>query len=521
MHSKRAMSRRAFVGTSAGTGLLLGLGELPGLRNLPMVSSAEASQVKKTVTFTSDIEPTVRFLEDTPRDRILEELLVRVKKDLSYRETVAALFLAGIRNIPGSALAHHRNVGGALHAVLVVHSAHLASLNSVDRERWLPILWAVDNFKHEQSQPKRVNASRRPTWQMPPLDESTIPTGTKARAAFVEAMENWDEGAADVAAAGLARSSGSSEVFDLLCRYGSRDYRYIGHKAIFVANAWRTLQSVGWRHAEPVLRSLARALTAYWHSKGHPARSELRADRCWRRNTESIAGVRVGWQSGNIDESASTEFLATLRQGSDVEASDQAVELLNQRVSPHSLWDSIKCAACEMIMRKPNFGTLHASTTMNALHYTFQTSGNDETRRLILLQAAGFATLFREDSNQRLTHSERIDGIEPIDVEPDPADALDEIFMSLETDRLKAARKALSYLQNDGDPTPLIQRAQQLINRKGDNAHDYKFASAVREDFWSMSSPWRERQLAATLLLARGPREADTAVFQRIQTALG
>ena len=43
-------------------------------------------------------------------------------------------------------------------------------------------------------------------------------------------------------------------------RYGARDFRDIGHKAIYVANAWRTLQTIGWQHAEPVLRSLAYAL---------------------------------------------------------------------------------------------------------------------------------------------------------------------------------------------------------------------------------------------------------------------
>ncbi len=35
--------------------------------------------------------------------------------------------------------------------------------------------------------------------------------------------------------------------------YGARDFRNIGHKAIYAANAWRTLQAIGWRHAEPVL----------------------------------------------------------------------------------------------------------------------------------------------------------------------------------------------------------------------------------------------------------------------------
>jgi len=49
------------------------------------------------------------------------------KKGLSYRDLLAALLLAGIRNI------QPRPVGFKFHAVLVVNSAHLASLSSPDQ----------------------------------------------------------------------------------------------------------------------------------------------------------------------------------------------------------------------------------------------------------------------------------------------------------------------------------------------------------------------------------------------------
>ena len=73
----------------------------------------------------------------------------------------------------------------------------------------------------------------------------------------------------DVAVAALARTAGAQEVFERFCRYGARDFRDIGHKAIYVANSWRTLQTIGWQHAEPVLRSLAYALLE--HEGENPA----------------------------------------------------------------------------------------------------------------------------------------------------------------------------------------------------------------------------------------------------------
>jgi len=131
----------------------------------------------------------------------------------------------------------------------------LASISSPDSDRWLPIFWALDHFKQAQAQ----NA-REGDWHMRPVDESRIPPSHKAKAAFIEAMDNWDESAADSAITALARTAGAQELFEVFCRYGARDFRDIGHKAIYVANGWRTLQAIGWQHVEPVLRSLAYAL---------------------------------------------------------------------------------------------------------------------------------------------------------------------------------------------------------------------------------------------------------------------
>ena len=91
-------------------------------------------------------------------------------------------------------------------------------------------------------------------------------------------MENWDEAAVDAAAVGLDRGVGAHEAFDLFARYGCRDFREIGHKAIYVANSFRTLEAIGWHHAEPVLRSLAYALVDTLRD-GNPAKADLPADR--------------------------------------------------------------------------------------------------------------------------------------------------------------------------------------------------------------------------------------------------
>src|SRR6187551_3714068 len=267
------ISRRDVLKTGATAGAILALGDLGFLSRLSPVSAVEAKLEPNIVRLQPEIEPLVRLIEKTPRNRLLEEVADRIHKGLSYRELLAALLLAGVKNVEP-----RPSVGFKFHAVLVVNSAHLASLASPAEHRWLPIFWALDYYKSAEAQ----DVKERGDWTMSAVDESAVPPAHKAKEAFIKAMDSWDESAVDAAVAGLARTAGANEIYELMFRYGMRDFRSIGHKAIYVANSWRTLQCIGWQHAEPVLRSLAYALLM--HEEGNPADRDAPADRPWRRN---------------------------------------------------------------------------------------------------------------------------------------------------------------------------------------------------------------------------------------------
>jgi hypothetical protein len=499
------------MGASAAGGALLGLGDLGFLSRLAPVSAAEAALDPKVVRLEPEIEPLVRVLEETSRDRLLEEVAGRIKHGLCYRDLVAALLLAGVRNVQP-----RPSVGHKFHAVLVVNSAHLASLASPDTDRWLPIFWALDYFKDSQS--RDVNEGN---WTMAPVDESAVPPPRRAKAAFTTALDNWDEAAADAAVAGLARSAGANEIYEIFFRYGARDFRSIGHKAIYVANSLRTLHCIGWQHAEPVLRSLAYALLNH-SGEDNPAKHDYTADRSWRHNQDRSAKIKEGWATGrDSDPAAVADLLGTLRRGSDDEACDQVVELLNRRVPPQSIWDALFDAAGELLLRQPGIVALHAVTTTNALHFAFQASGDDQTRRLLMLQNAAFLPMFRSAMEGRgKVRDARIDELEPLASSTAGPRAIEEIFADASRDRMTAARKALAYLQAGHDPASLIDAARRLVFLKGDDPHDYKFSSAVLEDYYNASPKWRERLLASSLLLLPGSADKDNNLVKRTRAAL-
>ena len=222
----------------------------------------------------------------------------------------------------------------------------------------------------------------------------------------------WDVEATDAAAAALARSAGAHEVFELMYRYGARDFRDIGHKAIYVANAQRTLGCIGWQHAEPVVRSLAYALLAHEES-GNPADADFAADRPWRNNLELAATITDTWRDGRPDAAATDEMLVALRTHDADDAARLTVDLLNRGVAVRSITDAIFAASGELLMRRPGIVPLHAVTTSNALFHAFQSSANDETRRMLLLQNASFVPLFRQAMNFPEDDTLRFDNLAP------------------------------------------------------------------------------------------------------------
>lgn len=494
-------NRRSFLSASA-----IGFGSLAFLDKLPVVSAEEAKLNPNLVRLEPEIEPVVRLLENTPRDHVLEEVGARVKKGLPYRDVLAALLLAGVRNI------QPRPVGFKFHAVLVVNSAHLASLASPDKQRWLPIFWAIDNFKNSQARNIAEGG-----WRMKPVDESKMPSASKAREAFTKAMDEWDTEAADVAAAGLARTVGANTAFDLFARYGCRDFRDIGHKAIFVANAFRTLQCIGWQYAEPVYRSLAYALLE--HEGDNPAKRDADQDRPGRRNLELLKSFPEEWHGGIPSPTASSEILNALRSSSADESSKLMVSLLNKNITAGSLWDGLFLTAGELLMRQPGIVALHTLTTLNALRYTFETASKDDVRRLALLQAAAFLPLFREAMKSRGKVGElKIDALEPAT----KTATAESVFDELTKDKPAAASMALAYLKSDPQAArKLVDAGRLLIFLKGSDSHDYKFSSAVMEDYAHINPAWRNQFLAASLFWLKGTGAKDAPVVGRTQAALG
>ena len=504
--TRAGLPRRRFLGLSA-AGTLAALGDLGFLGHLPPVARAEARVDPARVGLHPEIEPLVRLLEETPRER-------------------AARGGGG----PGSA-------AGSPTATCSPRCCWPACGTSSRGRRRVQVPRRAGRELGAPREPgfarRRIagcrssgrsitSRARRPPTCAPATGRSARSTRPPSRpptrrgAAFVAAMDRWDEPAADAAIAGLARTARPGEIFELFARYGARDFRDIGHKAIYVANSFRTLDVIGWQHAEPVLRSLAYALLDKDGDPGNPSTSDLPADRPYRRNQQSAARLRAGWSDGRASADGGREMLHALRQATPEAASALAIDLVNRGVAPQSIFEACFESSAELLMRSPGILSLHATTFTNAVGYAWQRCHDEGTRRLLLLQNASFLPLFRGAPGGGVA----IDTLEPLPPRSTGPAAIEEIFAEVSRDRPVAARKVLGFLEGGGDVRPLGDAIRRLIFLKGTDSHDYKYSSAVLDDAPALAASCRARMLAAGAFYFKGSASPDTSLAQRVRSAL-
>ena len=147
-----SLRRRTFL--SACGWLAVGQADfLPGWARAVVEAADEQPPAAEPVVFSDDLEPLVRAIEQVPAERALELAVARLKGGTTPRQLLAAIFLAGIRNV------NPQPPGFKLHCVFAVQAAHQLSLDVPTGDRLLPLLWALREFKNSQAEDARHAAA--------------------------------------------------------------------------------------------------------------------------------------------------------------------------------------------------------------------------------------------------------------------------------------------------------------------------------------------------------------------------
>ena len=484
-----------------------------------LVHRSEAQVTPEIVRYAPEVEPLIALMERTPREKCAEMLVAQLRQGVSYRQLMAALFLAGIRNI------NPRPPGFALHCVFVIHSAHLISLEAPADTRLLPLFYAMDTFKASQERDARQSGGdfvlKRPSGPL-------LTPATSGRE-FASAMESWDIERAQRAAISLARSRNAAEVFGLLWQYGARDYRNIGHKAIFVANAERTLRVIGWQHAEPVLLSLVSGILDF--GKDQQVNGYALADQCYSANVKRLnasATLRDGtWAAKSADPDVTRAVVGEIRTATVDDACSAVSERLSKgSAGAASIWDAVHLAAAELRMRVSGGASIigiHAVTACNALHHAYLTSTDPAVRYLLLLQAVGWMGQFRTWAE---TRKDDVRTMSILDIEPSPANMesegkIAEMFADLASHPDVSAPRIMRLARNVRAKQSFLAAAVRLTLAKADEVHYYKYLAALIEDTALTTGEWQPHLFAALAYYTKGSTDPEPAWAKSARAALG
>ena len=518
-------TRREFLAAGA-SGLL-------GATGLPALADDQLKLTPGLVKLQPGIEPLVRLVERTPRGKCVGMLAERIKQGVPYRQLLASLFLAGIRNVSP------QPPGFKFHCVFVINAAHQLSLDLPADQRLLPLFWALDNFK--ASQAKDIEEG---DFKLGPV-RGKLPSPETAGREFTRAMIEWDEERADRAIVALVRSQGASEIIETLWQYGCRDYRNIGHKAIFVANTWRTLQTIGWRHAEPALRSLVLGLLDFGVKErvnrySFTDQTFLSNHRFVNEVMKPGADGRVpakwwsAWNQPGSHPQQVLELLVKMRGLGPLECCRFVGERLGKGdFRAQTAWDAVHLMAGELMMRQPGIYGIHTVTSANALHYAYQSAASPITRLLLVLQAVGWMVQFREMMSTARGGLQKADILKPVlkrAGEPGVVKidrSVEEILSQVgrDTPAASAAAHRLALRAAAAGRSDWLDSfagsARQLIARKGTDAHHFKYGMAIFENLELVSPAYRPHMLATAPYYIRGSSDADSAVVTQALEAMG
>lgn len=441
-------------------------------------------------------------LETAPRERILEEVFEEIQRGLGYDDLFAALAEAAVH-----ALQPFPDVGFKYHGVMMLQSLHLTALSSAGTEKWLPLVWGVDDFKRSQMREKTQTG-----WRMPSMRTVSI-DAAGARRNLLAALENWDREASESAVTQLSQTATPYYSMSLLLPFFARDYRALGHKPITGANAHRLLYVMKGHAADAILRSAVAAIANHT-GETNPARSDHPSDRAWRHNMRLIKEWNPPWHPVTPDRETVASFLDVMRHATDLDASREAAHRLTAGIGTHAVWEALFITAGEMMLRTGSFVALHANTMINALHYLYLQAADNVTRNLLLLQSVALLARFRSDIGAA-RHDVKLDELEALDA-ADP----EEIFTAMERDRLTAARLALGYLNSGGDSEALLKRIRHYTVHRASDPHDYKYAEAVIENFHWLTTPLRNHYLSSAMLSLNGPHHRVNPVVENARARL-
>jgi hypothetical protein len=452
--------RRVLGGMAAGTAGLL-------------VSRPRWTRAGETVA--RDLEALAQRIRVTPRAEVLALATELIRSGASLDALLGAIFLCGVREI-------RPRPHGILHSVMMVGSCFQLSGAASPAEGWLLALWNLDSLKQSMEEDDREWGA----WSLAAPRPARVASREAARQELVSALDAWDASRADAALTALLPYCDHAALFELLWPRLARCYAFIGHKVIYAMQVERVLGRIGWEYAEPALRSLVAASLVN------------RDTAAFEQSRELLPTLPAGWEHGREDPQESAVLLGALRAAPPREAQSLVARAFKGGLGPQTVWDALRLLGSEMFLKRRGRTAdtgreallpVHALTVTNAFGHAARSARDDVTRRLMVLQAAGWLAAMRDD----------LAGLAGLSMQGPGID-------TLETAPPERARE--------------LARLRAALARKAQENHQHKYTAALQEESGLVHPRWAGRIVATGADYVDSPKDPETELYRRSLRAL-
>ena len=264
------------------------------------------------VQYPASIEPLVQFIEETPRNEILDKTLEKLRSGVPIHEMLKASALAVTRSSdlpPG----HH---GGPLHPVAGLYAiSKLVERLGDDEHRFLPVMQHVALSNKHIHDPvtgpyqllefaamdaASASVSRMDDMAADGAGDVVTEKGVQAtKDAFLKAVSRGESNKADHLFLWLWDNVPHIEAFDLLMSVAIPKNALDDHYFIYPANTWRYLENYGAEHLKVLMRPAVRYVTRFPHARVLPEIDTLIEEhglltRVLRQRTGDDETARIG-----------------------------------------------------------------------------------------------------------------------------------------------------------------------------------------------------------------------------------
>lgn len=445
----------------------------------------------------ADLEQLAERARTVPAEKTLAFVSEEIGQGTSWQELLAAVFLAGSRDI-------RPRPHGILHTVMMVESAfQLGETAATPGDAWQLALFNLQDFKTAQQQDIREHEDYR----MQPIAVDQTVMAAAAKKEFVAAMDAFDATRAEYAVVQLLPHVSHQEFFELYRRFAMRCYAFLGHKMIYATQVERVLQRIGWQHAEAPLRSLVVASLV-------------------NRDTKSFDRVRklantlpAQWltQAGGDGQALFDE----LRNSKPERAATVVIQHMQRGLDASRVWDAIIRLGSLIFQRRPgrraadgrtSLLPVHALTVPNAMRTSFLQSRDEQTKRLLLLQAASCTVALRDDLVRIISLSMKAK--QRINARQEP-DSLDDAFARSSPSALRALVQ-----RDEGALAAACTRLRASLVRTGIEHHQHKYAATMFEEAGRVEESLRPTIIAAAIDYLANHQDTQTDLHRTAHAML-